>query len=131
MEGGWTIALDGRELKTPARRALVLPTGELAQAIAREWRQQAERIDLAAMHLTRLANVAIDRAPETRAELAEEAARYAETDLVCHLAETPAILRQRQEAAWAPLRAWASEALGVRLIPVEGVIAITQPAVSI
>src|ERR1700742_3547999 len=110
MEGGWGIVLDGRELKTPARRALLLPTSQLAEAIAEEWRSQGERIDLASMHLTRLANVAVDHAPETRAELADEAGRYAETDLVCHLAEAPAVLRQRQEASWAPLRAWADEA---------------------
>ena len=55
MPGGWTVALDGRTIKTPARAALCLPTQRLARAIAAEWSEQGQIIDLAAMHLTRLA----------------------------------------------------------------------------
>jgi chaperone required for assembly of F1-ATPase len=130
-EGGWAVSLDGKPLHTPARRALALPTEALAELVAGEWRAQADRIDFATMHANRLANVALDRTPETRAELAVEASRYAETDLVSHLADRPDALRQRQEAAWAPLRAWADETLGVRLIPVTGIIAAPQPQASI
>ena len=36
--GGWGIKLDGKPLRTPARAALVVPTEELAEAIAGEWR---------------------------------------------------------------------------------------------
>ena len=63
--------------------------------------------------------------------MAAEISRYAETDLVCHLAEGPKVLRDRQEAAWRPLREWAGEALGVLLLPVEGVMAARQPPTSI
>lgn len=131
VEGGWAVSLDGKPLRTPAKRPLVLPTQALAEVIADEWRGQGERIDFASMHANRLANVAIDRTPETRAELAVEAARYAETDLVCHLAERPEKLRVLQETAWAPLRAWAADTLGVRLVPVTGIIAVPQPQDSI
>ncbi len=129
--GGWVVTLDGRPLRTPEKRALALPTQQLAQAIADEWAAQGERIDLQSMFNTRLANVAIDRTPAVREEMAGEAAGYARTDLTCHLADSPASLRQRQEAAWGPLRDWAGETLGVRLSPVVGVIAADQPAESI
>ena len=36
MPGGWTVELDGRSIKTPARAALSLPTEKLAKAIARK-----------------------------------------------------------------------------------------------
>lgn len=130
-EGGWTVQLDGRPLKTPARAELAVPREALAHAIASEWAGQGERLDIAAMHLTRLANVAIDRTPGSRAALADEVARYCETDLVCHLAEGPSDLRARQEAAWREIRDWAGRALGVLLVPVEGVIAAPQPAASL
>ena len=130
-EGGWAVSLDGKPLRTPARRGLVAPTEALAEVLAGEWREQGERIDFATMHANRLANVALDRTPESRAGLAAEAARYAETDLVSHLADAPPLLRQLQEATWTPLRDWAGEALGVRLIPVVGIIAARQPAESI
>lgn len=130
-EGGFGVVLDGRPLRTPEKRPLVLPTVELAEVVAEEWRAQGERIDLQSMFNTRLANVVLDRTAAVRAELAAEAARYAETDLVCHLADHPPALKAQQETAWAPLRGWAAEALGVRLEPVEGVVAARQPDASL
>ena len=131
MPGGWTVELDGRSIKTPARAALRLPTERLAKAVAAEWNAQDDKIDLAAMHLTRLANVAIDRTPELRDEMADELARYCETDLVCHIAEDDEDLAEREEAHWAPIRAWAGQALDVILVPVEGIIASPQPDASL
>ena len=52
--------LDGKPVRTPARRPLAAPTRELAQAIADEWQAQTEVIDPANMPLTRLANSIID-----------------------------------------------------------------------
>lgn len=130
-ESGWGVTLDGKALRTPDKKLLALPTEALAEVAADEWRVQGERIDLQSMFTNRLANVAIDRAPETRAELAAEAAKYTETDLVCHLAERPAALREQQEAAWGPLREWAASAHGVRLLPTEGIVAQPQPEASV
>ena len=127
----WAVHLDGKPLRTPEKKLLVLPTEALANVIADEWRAQGERIDLQSMFNTRLVNVALDRTPAARAAIGAEAARYAHTDLLCHLAEGPAALRQRQEAAWAPLRDWAGREFGVQLATVEGVIPIEQPADSV
>lgn len=129
--GGWTVALDGRTIKTPARAALTLPSQRLARAVAAEWNAQDEIIDLAAMHLTRLANVAIDRTPEMREEMADELARYCETDLICHIAESPAELAEREEEFWRPVRDWAGQELGILLVPVEGLLASPQPDASL
>ena len=46
-QGGFEILLDEREVKTPARRPLLLPTEPLARAIAEEWNAQGEKVDLA------------------------------------------------------------------------------------
>ena len=43
---GWTILLDCRAVKTPARAALEVPTQALADAIADEWRSVDGEIDL-------------------------------------------------------------------------------------
>ena len=128
---GWSVVLDGRPVRTPARAELTLPTQALARAIAEEWDRQGEQIDIQAMHLMRLANVAIDRTPETRAAMADEVAKYCETDLTCHLAEGPEALVARQEAAWRPVRDWSGRALGVMLVPVTGLLAVPQPAASL
>lgn len=130
-EGGYAVELDGRPIKTPAKAPLTLPTEALAKAVADEWMAQGETLDLQGMTLTRLANVAIDRTPETRAELAEELARYAGTDVTCYLAESPTELRARQEEAWTPWREWAGKDLGVVLVPVVGLMASPQPQASL
>nr|WP_070958612.1 ATP12 family protein [Hyphomonas sp. Mor2] len=131
QENGFAVELDGRAIKTPAKATLTLPTEALAQAIADEWAEQGETLDLQAMTLTRLANVALDRTPETRADLADELARYAGTDVTCYLAEAPSALRERQEAAWKPWREWAGQELGVVLVPVVGLMASPQPQASL
>ena len=131
MGGGWTVQLDGRGLKTPQKEALCLPTKALADAIAEEWGAQEERIHIATMHLTRLANVAIDRTPNLRAGMADELARYCQTDLLCHLAANPQDLRDQQDAAWGPIRIWAGKSLGIMLVPVEGIMASPQPDASL
>jgi len=128
---GWQIELDGKPLRTPAKAGLIAPTRKLAEELAAEWNAQSERIDFASMSLTRLANVAIDRTPATRDEMAGEAAKYAETDLVCHLADRPPGLRAAQDAAWSPVRDWAATEHGVRLTAVEGIMPALQPGESL
>jgi chaperone required for assembly of F1-ATPase len=127
----WRVLLDNRGLRTPNGAPLLLPAEKLAEAIAAEWRAQEERIDLHSMILTRLAYGAIDRTDEMWEAVADEAARYAGTDLVCYLADRPVALRERQDSGWGPLRAWAAEAHGVALEAVSGIIPKEQDAVSL
>src|SRR4051794_21537124 len=84
------LLLDGRAVKTPAGNTLAAPTLSLAQAIASEWDAQGERIDPAAMPLTRLANTVIDGVAPDPAPVAKEVAQYLGSDLVCYRASTPA-----------------------------------------
>ena len=130
-DAGFAIELDGRPVKTPAKVPLTVPSEPLAAAIADEWNGQAETLDLQGMTLTRLANVAIDRTPETRTELAEELVRYAGTDVICYLADAPSELQARQDATWKPLRDWAGQELDIVLVPVIGLIASPQPEASL
>lgn len=130
VQSGWTVLLDARALRSQAGQPFILPTLGLAETIAAEWRAQVERIDLATMFNTRQAYGVLDRPDDAAAPLADQVARYAETDLVCYLAEGPAALLERQEAAWAPLREWA-EGLGVVLKPSVGIMPKAQPPASI
>lgn len=131
LEGAWTVLLDGKVLKTPEKTSLALPCEGLARAIAVEWDAQEERIDIESMFLTRTANVAIDRTPRARADMSDEAARYAGTDLLCYLADSPEELCARQEKAWTPLRDWAEAELGLKFAVTEGLSPIEQPEASI
>jgi len=130
-DAGWQVELDGRPVRTPARAVQAVPAEALAEAMAGEWNRQGDTVDIARMHLTRLANVAIDRTPAAREALAGEVASFCETDLTCHIEPHDRELRARQEAAWGPLREWAGQALGITLVPVEGIMPAPQPDASL
>ncbi len=125
-EGGATVLLDGRAIKTPGKRSLILPTAGLAEAIATEWRAQGERIDPASMPLTRLANTVIDAVTDRMAEVRADALEYAGTDLVCYRAEHPAGLVALQAERWDPVLRWADEGLGAVFETVTGIAHRTQ-----
>jgi chaperone required for assembly of F1-ATPase len=122
VDGGFGVLLDGRTLRTPGRCVFAVPTLALAQACAAEWEAQTGEIRPGTMPLSRLANVAIERTPQTRAEIVANVGKYAETDLLCHRADHPARLAERQAGAWDPLLNWAAEALQVHLYPAAGIM---------
>ncbi len=126
-----SIRLDGRPVRTPGRAPLALPTPALAAAIAEEWRSVGDTIDPRAMPLTGLANAAIDRVSPDPQAFAAGLAAYAESDLLCYRAETPAELVAREEAAWDPLLAWARERYDIHFETVSGVMHQPQPPATI
>ncbi|MGB1234818.1 MAG: ATP12 family chaperone protein [Planktomarina sp.] len=121
-EGGFAILLDGRNVKTPAKRALIAPTEDMAQAIAAEWAAQAEKIDPLSMPFTRAANAAIDKVSIQKDEVAAMIAEYGGSDLLCYRAERPQRLADRQAAAWDPLLDWAKDTYGVRFTVAQGIM---------
>lgn len=59
-EGGFSITLDGKQVRSPSGKPIVVPTRTIADAIAAEWDAQGETIDPVTMPLTRLANSVIE-----------------------------------------------------------------------
>ncbi|MES2138013.1 MAG: ATP12 family protein [Pseudomonadota bacterium] len=128
---GWTIKLDGRPVKTPARAPLAVPTQALADAIAEEWRSVEGQIDPRAMPLTGLANAAIDRVTPDRQAFAAGLARYAEADLACYRAEGPSALVARQEEQWDPLLGWARRRFDLDFVTTTGMLHVAQPPATV
>ncbi len=122
-EGGFTVMLDARTLRTPAGNAFIVPTLALAQACAAEWSAQGAHILPAAMPVTQMAFAALDWTGDRRADRIAYVAAYGETDLCCHRAEQPVELVARQAAVWDPLVQWGDAELGAKLPVVTGVIA--------
>jgi chaperone required for assembly of F1-ATPase len=126
-DGGWSIRLDGRPVKTPARASLVVPTRALADAIADEWRCVGDDVDPRAMPLTGIANAAIDRVASKKEAFAQGLARYAEADLACYRAQGPHELVERQEQSWDQLLAWARRRFDVDFTTTLGLVHVAQP----
>jgi len=128
---GHGVTLDGRLVKTPAKRDLVVPSLALAAALAAEWEAQQGEIRRETMPLTRLAGATIDRNSTECAAIVRQVADYAGTDLVCYRATHPPALAARQQMVWQPLIDWATERYAAPLVVTNGVIPTGQPAASL
>ena len=128
---GHAVHLDGRPVKSPAKRTLNLPTRALADQVASEWAAQGERIDAPAMPATRLCFVALDLIPDAREATVAEVTKYAATDLVCFRAPEPADLVSAQAASWDPVIAWAQRALDAHFVAATGLMPVDQDPVAL
>ncbi len=131
VEGGFTIELDGRGVKTPAKQAMRVPTHAMASAIATEWDAQVDVINPNTMPVTKTANAAIDKVTVQHGEVAEMLAAYGDSDLLCYRAEAPEELIERQNEQWNPMLDWAAEKLNARLHPRTGVIHAPQASAAV
>lgn len=130
-EGGFGVMLDARRVLTPGKQPLVVPTRAMAEAVAAEWAAQEGEIKPLTMPVTRAANSAIERVRPQKPEVAAMLAAYAETDLTCHRAASPAELVDRQALGWDPILDWAATVHGAPLVPVVGILPGVQPQASL
>ena len=128
---GWRVLLDGRGIKTVAGRPQVVPTRELAQALAQEWADQSEDLDPTGFVLRDLADYAIDVVSADRADVIRGLLAFAGTDTLCYRAEAGEPLRDRQEQVWEPLLHAAEQRWDVHFERIDGVMHRPQPAATL
>lgn len=131
LADGFTVTLDGRQVKTPAKSDLILPTQDMAQRVAAEWAAQEGKIEPLTMPFTRSANAATDKVQSQHAEVADMLASYGDSDLICYRAADPTGLVERQNRGWDPLVDWSTTALKAPLQVFVGVMHAPQPVASI
>ena len=124
---GFAVFLDDRQLTTPAKAPLEVPTENLAAEIAQEWLDQIGNVKPDTMPATRMANSAIDLVSVQFDAVVDMVAEYGGSDLICYRADTPTELVARQAAAWDPLVSWAETELGAPLTVTTGVLPVAQP----
>lgn len=112
--GGYSLALDGKPLRLPSGAPLLLTHDALAQAVAQEWQVVPENYDQKHLGLTGLAGAAQERIRPNPGIVAATLALYAEHDLLCYHAASPAALVAAQHAAWQPWLEWAAIHYGAR-----------------
>lgn len=120
--GFYAVLLDGKPVKTPAKRPLSVQQRALAEAIAEEWEAQGEEVVPQSMPLMALTCSALDLIPQRREEEIGELAAYAETELLCYRSGRPGALADRQAAAWQPLLDWAERHLDAPLKSVDVIV---------
>lgn len=122
----YRLLLDGRAIKSPAKKTIEVPKKAIAEALLLEWEAQTETIDPATMPITRLVNSAIDGVEDARAAMLDEIVSYLGNDFICYPATHPERLVERQNVHWLPVIDWAGKELGGLFIQVAGIMAIEQ-----
>ncbi|MGY8666874.1 ATP12 family protein [Bradyrhizobium sp. UFLA05-109] len=126
-EDGFAITLDGKPIRTPSGRQVIIPAKLLADAVVSEWAGQTETIDPMTMPLTRLANSVVEGVIDRVDLVSDDLARYFQSDLLFYRAGHPEGLVAREAAHWDPVLFWAAETLGAHFILSEGIMHVTQP----
>lgn len=123
----FTVHLDARPIKTPARNPLYLPTSQLAEAIATEWAAQDEDIDPATMPLTALAQGALDQVAHERDRIVSRIAAFSNSDMLYYRGdESQQALADHQAEKWDPLLDWARARYDVSFTLTHGIMHQSQ-----
>jgi chaperone required for assembly of F1-ATPase len=131
VDGGFAVGLDGRVPKTPGMKQVIVPSEEIAQALAAEWSAQGEFIDPQTMPLVRLVNSAVEAGEETMPALRDEIVKYAGNDLLLYRADTPEGLVKRQEQHWDAALVALARHLDIAFQPTVGILHQPQPAATL
>lgn len=123
---GWRVGLDGRGIRTPGRALQVVPTRELAEMLADEWRAQGEEVDPKSFVFRDMADYAIDVVAPQREAAISAVLAYAETDTFCYRADPEDALFRRQEEVWEPLVRACEIRLAVKFARVSGIVHCPQ-----
>jgi chaperone required for assembly of F1-ATPase len=125
-EGAFALHRDGRFLMTPAGKPYIVPTQKLARALVQEWRAQGEKVIPTSMPLTQLAATAFDVVGKDRSKIIRGLVAYVGSDLLCHFAEEPEALTEKQRQLWQPVLDWCAARYGVRFVTGCGVMPLSQ-----
>jgi chaperone required for assembly of F1-ATPase len=126
-DGGFSVTLDGKPIKTPGGHQVIVPARSIADAIAAEWNAQGETIDPLTMPLTRFANSVVEGVTDKIDAVADDMAKYLGSDLLFYRAGHPEALVAREAAHWDPILFWAADRLGAHFILAEGIVHVRQP----
>lgn len=125
--GGFSIELDGKVVRTPAGTTLTAPTRTIADFIVGEWSSQGETIDPETMPVTQILTTCLDHVCRERNAIHPQVMAYLDTDLICyfHDDETQDVY-QWQYDAWEPWHKWFKDTYGDELSRTSGLVALKQ-----
>lgn len=124
---GWQVTLDGRPLKTVRGASQIVPTEELARALAAEWDAQGEMIDTRTLQLRDMVDYAIDMVAPAHDVVVDQVVAYGDTDTLLYRADPDEPLYARQLEVWEPIVTAFEREHHVELVRISGVMHRAQP----
>jgi chaperone required for assembly of F1-ATPase len=125
--GGYAVQANGKTLSTPDKRPFIVPTQEMAQAIAGEFSAHG-KFAAGKMPLATLAQTAIDRIEDQKELIVESLLTYVDTDALVYRSSSSQKLLDRQKREWDPILAWLKTRLDATWETTTGVMPVDQPA---
>ena len=127
-EDGFSVTLDGRQVKTPGHKIpVVVQSLGIAQVMAEEWAAQGEFIDPATMPMVRLINSAVESGEEMAPAFRAEIGKFSGNDLLLYRADSPQELVADQEQVWDGALVKIARHFDVAFQPTIGIIHQKQP----
>lgn len=128
VEGGFTVTLDGRAVKTPGTKIpVIVPVSGIATTMAQEWSAQGTHIDPRGMPMVRLVNSALESGEAAIPAFRQEVIKFAAGDLLLYRAATPPSLVDLHERYWDAALVAVARHFGVVFQPTMGIIHQPQP----
>lgn len=122
VEGGHTVTLDGRHIKTPTHKDVVVSSLPLAEMMAAEWEEQEEFIDPDTMPHVKLVNSGVEGGAEAREALIAEVLKFCGNDLLLYRADSPRELVAKQDEVWDDALVRLARHFGVTFEPTVGIL---------
>ncbi|KAJ3340056.1 ATP synthase complex assembly protein atp12 [Gonapodya sp. JEL0774] len=126
---GIIVVLDGRPLKTPTGKQMVLPKDRrlLATLVAGEW-ESVQLLKQYALVVTSLAARAIEdfADPAIRAKVIDDLCKFIHTDTICYRQPYPDPLIRLQQRHWDPLIKWLQDEYRITLHSTDGILSVHQ-----
>ena len=126
-EGGYSIQLDGKPVKTQSGALLIAPNQHIADMVIQEWSAQVEHIDPETMPVTQILNTKIDQVAHNREKMSAAVMRYVDTDLLCYVTNEPEDLAALQQEVWGKWRSWLEGEFDVSIETTSGLASLKQP----
>lgn len=123
---GYLVRLDGRAIKSPAKKLLMSPTLHLADLVAAEWDAQEDQVRPQNMPQTRFVGTAVDSFAHKRPETEIAIQAYAAGDLLSYWADAPEGLVSEQHRLWQPVLDWVTDKYGVEIRTTTNLSSVTQ-----
>jgi len=111
----------------PVRPKGVVPSREIADAVAAEWAAQQETHRAPDHAADALCNSVVEGVTDRVDAVAEDAANISSPISCSNRAGHPEALVAREAALWDPVLFWAADTLGAHFILAEGIVHVRQP----
>ncbi|KAJ3305618.1 ATP synthase complex assembly protein atp12 [Kappamyces sp. JEL0829] len=127
---GFSILLDGRQLKTPSGAPVRIPLSRkpLALLTAFEWEAQEATLKSYSLPLTSIVMRSIDSLanPTVREGVVDNLLSYVHTDSICYQQDYPDSFVKLQQQYWTPIIEWIKSKYGLDIKTTAGILRVKQ-----